>query len=164
MKKNIEYASINASLLQWLTRQLQSAPDELNGVKELQGGLSELQNGCCSSLILEVSDGEASADYADRIICAGLEIVPRFRRVTLDGKELSLTPKEYDILYFLAANRGIIYTKEQIYRAVWGDEYLIDDSNIMAFIRKLRKKIEPNPDAPRYILTVWGIGYKFSDQ
>ncbi len=163
MKKNIEYASINASLLHWLTGQLKAAPEELPGAKELQGGLTELENGLCSSLILEVSDGEA-ADYADSILCEGLEIVPRFRRVSLNGKEISLTPKEYDILYFLAANRGIIYTKEQIYRAVWGDEYLIDDSNIMAFIRKLRKKIEPNPDAPRYILTVWGIGYKFSDK
>ena len=57
-----------------------------------------------------------------------------------------------------------LLTKEQIYRAVWSEDYLLDDSNIMAFIRKLRKKIEPDPDAPRYILTLWGIGYKFNDQ
>ena len=67
--------------------------------------------------------------------------------------------KEFDILYFLAQNRGEVFTKEQIYRAVWEDDYLLDDSNIMAFIRKLRKKIEPDPDAPKYILTIWGIGY-----
>ena len=73
-------------------------------------------------------------------------------------------PKEFDILWFLAQNRGEVFTKEQIYRAVWSDNYLLDDSNIMAFIRKLRKKIEPDPDAPRYILTLWGIGYKFNDQ
>ena len=54
--------------------------------------------------------------------------------------------------------------QEQIYRAVWAEDYLLDDSNIMAFIRKLRKKIEPDPDAPKYILTIWGIGYKFNDQ
>ena len=47
---------------------------------------------------------------------------------------------------------------------MWDSEYLLDDSNIMAFIRKLRKKIEPNPDAPEYILTIWGIGYKFNDK
>lgn len=64
----------------------------------------------------------------------------------------------------LAQNPGIVFTKDQIYRAVWENEYLMDASNIMAFIRKLRKKIEPNPDAPEYILTVWGIGYKFTDK
>lgn len=69
-----------------------------------------------------------------------------------------------DILYFLARNRGEVFTKEQIYQAVWENDYLLDDSNIMAFIRKLRKKIEPNPDSPEYILTIWGIGYKFNDK
>ena len=59
---------------------------------------------------------------------------------------------------------GEVFTKEQIYQAVWESDYLLDDSNIMAFIRKLRKKIEPNPDAPEYILTIWGIGYKFNDK
>ena len=84
--------------------------------------------------------------------------------VRVAGEDVALTPKEFDILWFLAQNRGEVFTKEQIYRAVWSDNYLLDDSNIMAFIRKLRKKIEPDPDAPRYILTLWGIGYKFNDQ
>ena len=73
---------------------------------------------------------------------------------------VSLTPKEFDILYFLAENRGEVFTKEQIYKAVWSENYLLDDSNIMAFIRKLRKKT----DEPKFILTIWGIGYKFNDK
>ena len=93
-----------------------------------------------------------------------MEIHPKSRKVLLKGSEISLTPKEFDILYFLSQNRGEVFTKEQIYRAVWEEDYLLDDSNIMAFIRKLRKKIEPDPDAPKYILTIWGIGYKFNDQ
>lgn len=93
-----------------------------------------------------------------------LEINPKSRRVISAGREVSLTPKEFDILYFLAQNRGEVFTKEQIYRAVWSEDYLLDDSNIMAFIRKLRKKIEPDPYAPKYILTIWGIGYKMNDQ
>ena len=98
-----------------------------------------------------------------KLSCGQLEIDPRARRVLRAGTELSLTPKEFDILYFLVQNRGIVFSKEQIYEAVWRGDYLMDDSNIMAFIRKLRKKIEPNPDAPEYILTVWGVGYKFRE-
>ena len=97
------------------------------------------------------------------ICCGDLVIDAWARKVKREGTEIALTPKEFDILYFLARNRGQVFTKEQIYQAVWESDYLLDDSNIMAFIRKLRKKIEPNPDAPEYILTIWGIGYKFSD-
>lgn len=93
-----------------------------------------------------------------------LAIYPRARIIYRDGKPVSLTAKEFDILYFLAQNQGEVFTKEQIYQAVWDGGYLLDDSNIMAFVRKIRKKIEPNPDDPVYIQTVWGIGYKFTEQ
>ena len=86
------------------------------------------------------------------------------RRWVFAGKEVQLTPKELDIVFLLAQNPGKGFTKEQLYQAVWMEPYYTADSNIMAFIRKLRKKIEPNPDAPQYILTIWGIGYKFNDQ
>ncbi len=108
------------------------------------------------------SDGSAKGESVIR--CGTLEIRARSRQVFRDGKEISLTPKEFDILYFLADNRGEVFTKEQIYQAVWEDQYLMDDSNIMAFIRKIRRKIEPHPDSPEYILTIWGIGYKFNDR
>lgn len=95
--------------------------------------------------------------------CGALVIDPRARSVQRAGQMVALTPKEFDILYFLARNRGEVFTKEQIYQAVWEGDYMLDDSNIMAFIRKLRKKIEPNPDAPEYIQTIWGIGYRFNE-
>ena len=101
---------------------------------------------------------------ADEICIGELVINSKSRRVVRGKDEISLTPKEFDILYFLAENRGEVFTKEQIYKAVWSEDYLLDDSNIMAFIRKLRKKIEPNPDEPKYILTIWGIGYKFNEK
>lgn len=91
-------------------------------------------------------------------------INPKSRRVLCRGQEVNLTPKEFDILYFLFQNKGEVFTKEQIYQAVWADEYMMADSNIMAFIRKIRKKIEPNPDAPEYILTIWGVGYKYNER
>jgi DNA-binding response OmpR family regulator len=83
--------------------------------------------------------------------------------VTING-EYELPPKEFDLLLFLAKNQGKILTKQQIYEKVWGEEYVYDDSNIMAIISRLRKKIEENPGSPKYIQTVKGIGYRFSKE
>lgn len=164
MKKNIGFVSLDSCLTEWLLEKLRlSAPDTL-AAKELQEGLSELMNGTASSLMVEMGEISPKTFLGDVIHCGALSIDLRLRRVIRDGKEIALTPKEFDILYFLARNRGEVFTKEQIYQAVWESDYLLDDSNIMAFIRKLRKKIEPNPDAPEYILTIWGIGYKFNDK
>lgn len=115
--------------------------------------------------MLELIDEDHTVSMNQNVLhCGALTVDPRLRKVVRDEREISLTPKEFDILYFLARNRGEVFTKEQIYQAVWEDDYMLDDSNIMAFIRKLRKKIEPNPDAPEYIQTIWGIGYKFNDK
>ena len=82
----------------------------------------------------------------------------------LNGIRAELTGKEFDLLSFLASNKGSIFTKKQIYNQVWEEEYAFDDSNIMSFISKLRKKIEPDPEHPFYILTVRGIGYRFNGE
>lgn len=68
-----------------------------------------------------------------------------------------------DVLYFLASTPGRVYTKKQIYKAVWKDEYVYDDDNIMAVISKIRKKIEDYPAAPKMIQTIRGVGYRFSE-
>ncbi len=73
---------------------------------------------------------------------------------------IELTAKEFELLLFFAKSQGQVFTKRQIYNAVWNNEYAYDDNNIMVHIRRLRKKIEDDPSNPRYILTVWGIGYK----
>ena len=86
------------------------------------------------------------------------------RSVTVRGALVELTGKEFDLLVFLASNKGRIFTKKQIYTQVWEDEYAFDDSNIMSFISKLRKKIEPNPEQPFYVLTVRGVGYRFNKE
>ena len=72
-----------------------------------------------------------------------------------------LTGKEFDILYFLASSPGQVYTKKQIYKAVWQEEYVYDDDNIMAVISRIRKKTEADPAAPRLITTIRGVGYRF---
>lgn len=86
------------------------------------------------------------------------------RTVTVKDIPVLLTGKEFDLLLFLASNKGRVLTKKQIYSQVWEEEYAFDDSNIMSFISKLRKKIEPDPDHPFYILTVRGVGYRFNKE
>ncbi|MDO4336779.1 MAG: response regulator transcription factor [Eubacteriales bacterium] len=94
----------------------------------------------------------------------GLEIDLESRSVTTVNGTYELPPKEFDLLLFLAKNQGKILTKQRIYEEVWGEEYFYDDSNIMAIISRLRKKLEENPGNPKYIQTIKGIGYRFSKE
>ena len=166
MKKNISYIPMDHALEIWLLEKLLREPPESAYTKDFLMGIQDLISGEVSSLLLNASEDTelAIGSHSEELLIGDLEIYPRSRKVLIKRSEVSLTPKEFDILYFLAKNRGEVFTKEQIYRAVWEEDYLLDNSNIMAFIRKLRKKIEPAPDSPTYILTIWGIGYKFNDE
>lgn len=163
MKRKIGFVSLDSSTTLWLKDKLRFGGPDTDCRNELLESLEELSCGATTSLMLELDDGE-HVPKGDGIFLGGLAIHPKSRKVLRDNEEIQLTPKEFDILYFLAKNCGDVFTKEQIYQAVWEEDYLLADSNIMAFIRKLRKKIEPDPDAPEYILTIWGIGYKFNDR
>ena len=99
-----------------------------------------------------------------RLIFDGLEIDPEARSVTLENGTFELPPKEFDLLLYCAKNQGKILTKQQIYENVRGDEYFYDDSNIMAVISRLRKKLDPDPSRPKYIQTIKGTGYRFSKE
>ena len=166
MKKNISVISMDSVLQEWLLQKLIKEPPESDSEKELLSGIYDMISGDVNSLLLStIKNSEIeSLNLSDEMKIGELVINPKSRSVIRMGQAVSLTPKEFDILYFLAENRGEVFTKEQIYKAVWSEDYLLDDSNIMAFIRKLRKKIEPNPDEPKYILTIWGIGYKFNEK
>ncbi|MDD3338702.1 MAG: winged helix-turn-helix domain-containing protein [Lachnospiraceae bacterium] len=165
MKKNISFIPMDSILSQWLYKKLKQEPPKTPCAGELLAGVQEMLTGETQTLMLGAQgEGDTFPTAGEDGICIGeLSIHPKSRKVMLRDSEVNLTPKEFDILYFLIQNRGEVFTKEQIYRAVWEEDFLLSDSNIMAFIRKLRKKIEPNPDAPEYILTIWGIGYKFND-
>lgn len=80
------------------------------------------------------------------------------------GLSIHLTAKEFDLLYFLYSHKGQVFSKEQLYENVWGYDDMPASSNLTSFIRKLRKKVEPDPNNPQYIITVWGVGYKFSEE
>ncbi len=97
----------------------------------------------------------------DSIRVGGVEINDADRVVTVDGEVIRLTAKEYDILYFLMSNAGVVYSPAEIYRKVWGNVPVGVDNAIAVHIRHLREKIEINPAEPRYLKVVWGRGYKF---
>ena len=94
----------------------------------------------------------------------GLKIDLENRSITTEKGTFELPPKEFDLLLFCAKHQGKILTKQQIYEEVWGEEYFYDDSNIMAIISRLRKKMEVNPGCPKYIQTMKGIGYRFNKE
>lgn len=93
------------------------------------------------------------------------ELTLDLENVRLDkkGKEIKLTLKEWEILKLFFMNQKKVFTKEQLYQSVWQDDYYGDENIINVHMRRLRKKIEDNPSKPRYIETLWGIGYRLGE-
>lgn len=90
-----------------------------------------------------------------------LTVNPQTRVVTLQGNQVRLTAKEFDLLWHFVAHPGQVFTREQLMDQVWDYTYAADSSTVTVHIRRLREKVEADPMKPRYIKTVWGIGYKF---
>ena len=91
----------------------------------------------------------------------GLEIYPDARRVTIDGHEVELTQLEFELLLFLARHPGQAFTRDQLMEYVWQYSFYLDTSTVTVHIRRLRAKLEPDPTRPRFIQTIWGVGYRF---
>ncbi len=91
----------------------------------------------------------------------GLRISSETRTVIRGDEELTLTAKEFDLLHFLASHPAQVFSREQLLDSVWDYEYPGDTSTVTVHIRRLRSKIEVDPERPRHIKTVWGVGYKF---
>ncbi len=85
------------------------------------------------------------------------------RRVEVEGRQIDLTAKEFDLLSTLASHPGRVYSREQLMELVWGYEYLGDSRNVDVHIRRVREKVEPDPSRPQYLLTRWGAGYYFAE-
>jgi two-component system, OmpR family, response regulator ResD len=91
----------------------------------------------------------------------GLEIDVRARRVSRDDVEVALSQREFDLLSFLAAHPGQAFSRDQLMDRVWEATLYSDTSTVTVHVRRLRAKIEPDPEQPRFIQTVWGVGYRF---
>ncbi|MBQ9063456.1 MAG: response regulator transcription factor [Eubacterium sp.] len=100
-----------------------------------------------------------------RVVTAGdLRLDVDSRRVFIEGKEVNLTAKEFDVLKLLVFNPNKVYSRENLLNIVWGYEYPGDVRTVDVHIRRLREKIENNPSDPKYVHTKWGVGYYFQSQ
>ena len=91
----------------------------------------------------------------------GLEIDVRGRRVAVAGEEVQLSQREFDLLEFFASNPGQAFSRDQLLDRVWGTVLPADTGTVTVHVRRLRAKIEPDPERPRFIQTLWGVGYRF---
>jgi DNA-binding response OmpR family regulator len=98
------------------------------------------------------------------ISVSDLSIEASKRKVSLKGERIELTPKEFDLLHLLASHPGKTYTREQLLNILWGYQYNGYEHTVNSHINRLRSKIEPDISKPKYILTSWGVGYRFNEE
>ena len=158
MKKKIGFVPMDPALGAWLLEMLAKEPPESDNAAELCTGVQDLLQGEVTSLLLSASgEGEAPSP-AESLQLGELEIFPKSRRVRMQGREVSLTPKEFDLLVFLASNKGIALSREKILQKVWNYDYFGEDRTVDTHVKMLRGHLGK---CRSYIATVWGIGYKF---
>jgi len=105
---------------------------------------------------------ESSVSRAERLTFAELDVDARTREVTKGGALLQLTAKEFDLLWFLANHPRQVFSRDQLMDRVWGYEAALDTGTVTVHVRRLREKIEHDPSQPRFLQTVWGVGYRFT--
>lgn len=103
--------------------------------------------------------GRESAAGQNEMDIRGLHISKDNHKCALNGKSLELTPIEFDILWYLCKKRGNVVSSEELFEAVWGEKYLDNNNTVMTHIARLREKMQEPPRKPKYIKTIWGVGY-----
>ena len=116
------------------------------------------------AIMRRVEAGKKSSGDAKDITFGKLIIEPTLRKVTHTGNRIELTPKEFDLIYLLASHPGRTYTREQLLNTVWGYQFNGYEHTVNSHINRLRSKIEKDVSNPKYILTTWGVGYRFADE
>ena len=109
--------------------------------------------------------GEAGAaeDSQQAILAHGVEIDPARRRVRVDGHDVELTDQEFRLLHLLATHAGIVFSREALLGKIWRGDTYVTVRSVDTLVKRLRRRIETDPAQPRFLLTVWGVGYKFAD-
>lgn len=147
--------------------------DERNMVAGLEGGADDYLPKPFSPRELEARvksvmrrSGVRLADAAvvGKLMCGGLTLDRDAYSVAINGQAMEMTPIEFKILELLMANPGKAFSREALLDQVWGTSYEGYERNIDPHVMRLRSKIEPDPANPTYVMTVWGVGYKFNDK
>lgn len=147
---------------------------EIDKIKGLQSGADDYMVKPFSplELVARVQSQLRQAHYFNQELQKKEDTLIKIKEIEIDkarhqvyrlGKEIKLTPTEYDILVLLAENMGKVYSSEEIYRALWKEKYYEGNNTVMAHMWRLREKIEENPKVPQIIQTVWGVGYKIEN-
>ena len=126
------------------------------GVRELVARAAALMRRARAPLTAADGDGRP-------ISIRGVELDPSRRGVRVRGQQVDVTRQEFNLLYVLASNPGIVFTRERLLSRVWQEQSFVTGRSVDTLVKRLRKKIETDPAEPQLILTVWGDGYKFAD-
>ena len=116
------------------------------------------------AVLRRVNDIQPASGTERVLVFDELEIDPNTREVAVRGEPVALTATEFDLLYHLASQPKRVFTRDQLMEAVWGYTFAAETSTVTVHVRRLREKIEPDPTQPRYLHTVWGVGYRFADR
>ena len=108
--------------------------------------------------LTSMNESEAESEF---IQIRGLKIDKNARRVWVDGEEKAFTSREFDLLYFLASHPDHVYTKDELFKEIWGMESLGDIATVIVHIKKIREKLGEKSSEPKHIETMWGVGYRF---
>jgi DNA-binding response OmpR family regulator len=106
---------------------------------------------------------EASADAEGSVRIHGIDVDPARRRVRVDGREVELTDQEFRLLHLFATHAGIVFSREALLAKIWRGDTYVTVRSVDTLVKRLRRQIETDPANPRFLLTVWGVGYKFAD-
>jgi DNA-binding response OmpR family regulator len=93
----------------------------------------------------------------------GVEIDPARRRVRIEGRDVELTDQEFRLLHLLAAHAGIVFSREALLAKIWRGDTFVTVRSVDTLVKRLRRRVEADPANPRFLVTVWGVGYKFAD-
>jgi len=127
------------------------------GVRELVARARALLRRPRQVAVEAVSDGEQT------VTVHGVEIDPARRRVRVNGHEVELTDQEFRLLHLLATHAGIVFSREALLGKIWRGDTFVTVRSVDTLVKRLRRRVEPDPATPRFLLTVWGVGYKFAD-